>query len=154
MRGQARRANMVGIPGSSKGCTTCKRRKVRVRDLDPNLLHVLQDIALKMGYISAISRPRTALAVPTPEGSARDMSKIGDTGLLRRPSNRLWIPVSSFNLMVSMPLTIRSYLSSGRGTFPRPTKACLMVHPAAGFSKSYLPLALRTQTPCSCRLRL
>ena len=29
---------MVGIPGTSKGCTTCRRRKVRVSSLIPTLL--------------------------------------------------------------------------------------------------------------------
>ena len=154
MRGQARQSNMVGIPGTSKGCTTCKRRKIRVSNPTPCLFASPRATALKREYPSAISKPPTAPAVPKPEGSARGMSKTGDQGLPTRPSNRLPIHVLPSSPVPPVPLIIRSYLSSGRGTFPPPTGARPMAHPAAGFSKSYLPPVCRTRTPCSCHSRL
>ena len=146
---------MGGIPGTSKGCTTCKRRKIRVSNPTPTFFTVPKShpAEKRVPCPSAISKPPTAPVVPKPEGSARGMSKTGDEELPRRPSNRLPIHLLPSSPVPLVPLIIRSYPSSGRGTFPRPTRARLMAHPAAGFSKSYTPSACRTQTPCSCRLR-
>lgn len=166
MRGQVRLPNMVGVPGSSKGCTTCKRRKVRVSHL-PYLTHYRYPKSnlsltsspptsnpLKEVSPSAISRPHIALAAPTPKGSARGMSRTGGKAPPKRLSNRLPTPVSPPSLAVPMPLTIRSSLSSGRGISLQRMRAFRMALPAAGFSTSYLPRARQTQTFCSCRSRL
>lgn len=108
----------------------------------------------KDGRCAAISRPHIAPAAPIREGSARDMSRTGVKGLSKRPSNRPPIPVSPSSPVAPMPLIIRSYLFSGRGTSRQRTRAFLMAHLASGFSTSYLPPARQTQTPCSCRSRL
>ena len=146
---------MGGKPGTSKGCTTCKRRKVRVSNLPPISLDLPKKerkkerkrYPLNKEFISVISSFHSALVAQIAEESARDMPKIGDRGLPKRLLSRLPIP-ESFTIPVTPRfMIIRSFLSFGKDTFPRPSRAYLMIHFAAGFSKSSLPQANPIPTP-------
>lgn len=148
---------MVGIPGSSKGCTTCRRRKVRVSKfiLSQASLTLLPRVdPLRKDSLSAISRSHSVPAAPIPEGRARGTPRFGDKEMPRRLLKRLPILVSSSSRVAPMPLTNRFYLSFGRGIFPLPKRTFLMAQIVTGFSKSSVPPAHQTQRLCSYRSRL